>query len=165
LSGGAAVAKQIVAINDSSEILQLYREILEVEGGYSVTLMSYKPMLVEEVKTLRPDLIITDYKFREEEVGYNFVQQLKMDHETASIPVIVVSAALKEVREVEGYLESKDVGVLFKPFDVDELLNVVSQRLSGGLNRSDGESGDSKPAGKEEKTKKRRKRETKSNGN
>jgi CheY-like chemotaxis protein len=158
LTGGAPLAKQIAAINDNAEILQLYREILEVEGGYRVTLMSYKPMLVEEVKTLQPDLIVTDYKFREEDVGYSFVQQLKMDRETSSIPVLIVSAAINELRELEGYLESKDIAVLFKPFDVDELLNVVSQRLSGSLNTPDGESGDSKPAGKEEKTKKRRKK-------
>jgi len=130
------MAAHILAINDSGDILQLYKEILEDEGGYHLTAMVYKPLLIEEVKALSPDLIITDYKFREEDVGYNFVQQLKMDRDTARIPVIIVSAAVKDLREVEGHLASKDVGVLFKPFDVDELLAIVEQRLSAGDSQS-----------------------------
>jgi two-component system response regulator VicR len=149
LVGGAGVAKHIVAINDSAEILQLYSEILEVEGGYKVTLLTFRPNLVEEVKSLQPDLIITDYKFREEDVGYNLIQSLRMDRETASLPVIVVSAAIKELRDGEGFLKSKDVGVLFKPFDVDELLDVVAQRLSGGSSRPDGNASEEESAGQE----------------
>jgi CheY-like chemotaxis protein len=128
--GVAAMAAHILAINNSGDILQLYKEILEDEGGYHLTAMVYKPLLIEEVKALSPDLIITDYMFREEDVGYNFVQQLKMDRDTADIPVIIVSAAVKDLREVEGHLASKDIGVLFKPFDVDELLATVERRLS-----------------------------------
>lgn len=55
------------------------------------------------------------------------LQMLKMQKSTASIPVIVCSAALDMVREPEGYLVSRGVHVIFKPFDINHLLANVNQ--------------------------------------
>jgi CheY-like chemotaxis protein len=121
--------KRIMVINDTEEILELFREILQEEAGYEVVLTSFKPHMLEMVKEVKPDLIISDHVFGEEKVGWQFLQRLKMDRETASIPVIVCSGAIRELREMEGYLVSKGIGVLYKPFDVDELLNLVKQKL------------------------------------
>jgi CheY-like chemotaxis protein len=122
--------KHILVVNDTQEILQLFRAILEEEGGYRVTLTSVKPQMLEMVKEIRPDLIISDHVFGDEKVGWQFIQRLKMDRETANIPLIVCSGAVKELREMEGYLTSKDIGVLYKPFDVDELLLMVASKLT-----------------------------------
>ena len=121
--------KRIMVINDTEEILELFREILQEEAGYEVILTSFKPHMLEMVKEVKPDLIISDHVFGEEKVGWQFLQRLKMDRETASIPVIVCSGAIRELREMEGYLVSKGIGVLYKPFDVDELLDLVRQKL------------------------------------
>ena len=121
--------KHILVVNDTQEILELFRAILEEEGGYMVTLTSIKPQMLDMVKEINPDLIISDHVFGDEKVGWQFIQRLKMDRETANIPLIVCSGAIKELREMEGYLTSKDIGVLYKPFDVDELLLLVSTKL------------------------------------
>ncbi len=55
------------------------------------------------------------------------LQMLKMKRSTASIPVIVCTAALGMVREQEGYLVSQGVHVVFKPFDIDHLLTNIKQ--------------------------------------
>jgi hypothetical protein len=34
-----------------------------------------------------------------------------------------------ELKEMEGHLMAKGIGVLYKPFDVDELLDLVSSKL------------------------------------
>jgi hypothetical protein len=52
-----------------------------------------------------------------------------MNRETADIPIIVCSGAIKELKEMEGYLVSKNIGVLYKPFDIDDLLNLVQTKL------------------------------------
>jgi CheY-like chemotaxis protein len=122
--------KHILVVNDTQEILELFRAILEEEAGYRVTLTSVKPQMLEMVKEIRPDLIISDHVFGDEKVGWQFIQRLKMDRETANIPLIVCSGAVKELREMEGYLTSKDIGVLYKPFDVDELLLMVASKLT-----------------------------------
>ena len=122
--------KHILVVNDTQEILELFRAILEEEVGYTVTLTSIKPQMLEMVKEIKPDLIISDHVFGEEKLGWQFIQRLKMDRQTANIPLIVCSGAVKELKDMEGYLTSKDIGVLYKPFDVDELINLIAIKLS-----------------------------------
>jgi response regulator RpfG family c-di-GMP phosphodiesterase len=54
---------------------------------------------------------------------------LKMQRSTATIPVIVYTAALDLLREQEGYLVSQGVHVVYKPFDLDHLITNVKQLL------------------------------------
>jgi len=140
--------KHILVVNDTQEILELFQAILEEEAGYEVTLTSIKPQMLELVKEIKPDLIISDHVFGDEKVGWQFIQRLKMDRETAGIPIIVCSGAIKELREMEGYLMSKDIGVLYKPFDVDELIQLVETKLAltdkDAMYRSDGVETDNK---------------------
>jgi CheY-like chemotaxis protein len=121
--------KRILVVNDTQEILELFHEILHVEGGYEVELCSIAPQIVNVVQEVNPDLIISDHVFGEEKTGWQFIQRLKMSRETAEIPIIVCSGAVKELKELEGYLVSKNIGVLYKPFDVDDLLTLVQQKL------------------------------------
>ncbi len=127
-----AMPKHILVINDTAEILQLFREILHGEAGYEVTISSFQPEVMTEILEIKPDLIISDHVFGEEKIGWQFIQKLKMVRETAHIPVIVCSGAVKEVKEMEGYLTAKNIGILYKPFDVDELLDLVERKLEEG---------------------------------
>jgi CheY-like chemotaxis protein len=119
---------RIMVVNDTQEILQLFREILSDEG-YEPVLYSYAIQDLEEIERARPDLIILDYMFDEEQIGWQLLQKLKMYRPTASIPVIVCTAAVQKVREMEGYLQSKGIGLVLKPFDIDDLLRAVEQAL------------------------------------
>src|SRR5437764_14433201 len=114
-----------MVINDTQEILELFRQLLEEEAGYQVTLSSFEPRMLDRVKEVKPDLIVSDHVFGEEKIGWQFIQRRKMDRETAHIPGIVCSGAIKELKEMEGYLTEKGIGVLYKPFDIDELLRLV----------------------------------------
>ena len=127
---GQAKPKHIVVVNDTEEILELFSQILHDEAGYEVTLTSYQPHMLEFIKKIMPDLIISDHVFGEEKIGWQFIQRLKMDRDTADIPVIVCSGAVRDLKDMEGYLVSKGVGILYKPFDVDELLNLVELKLA-----------------------------------
>jgi DNA-binding response OmpR family regulator len=123
------VPRRILVINDTEEILELFRLILGEELGHEVILDSYKPHMVETIKDVSPDLIISDHVFGDEKVGWQLLQRLRMDRETANIPMIICSAAIKELKEMEGFLTAKGVGVLYKPFDVDELIALVNLKL------------------------------------
>ncbi|HST05727.1 MAG TPA: response regulator [Chloroflexia bacterium] len=123
------VPKRILVINDTQEILELFSDILHEEMGFEVVLDSYKPHMLDIIKQVNPDLIISDHVFGEEKIAWQLLQRLKMDRDTAQIPVIICSAAIKDLKEMEGYLTSKDVGVLYKPFEVDELINLVNEKL------------------------------------
>jgi DNA-binding response OmpR family regulator len=118
----------ILVVNDTQELLELFRMLLESEG-YKVVLAGFPIQQISDIEDINPDLIILDLVFGDQKTGWQMLQMLKMKRSTASIPVIVCTAALSEVREQEGYLVSQGVHVVFKPFDIDQLLTHVKQLL------------------------------------
>lgn len=119
---------RILVVNDTQEILELFRELLEREG-YDVILSGNPVQQVHEVEEIRPDLIILDLVFGDEKTGWQMLQMLKMKRSTAAIPIILCTAALAAAREQEGYLVSQGVHVVYKPFDIEQLLTNVKQLL------------------------------------
>src|SRR3712207_876903 len=98
----------ILVVNDTPEILELFRELLEGEG-YRVSLYSYAFRDLDEIKRAKPDLLILDFIIGGEDHGWQLLQKLKMDRATADLPVIVCTAAVGVVRELEGRLREKNV--------------------------------------------------------
>ncbi len=118
--------KHIMVINDTQEILQLFHDLLTPEG-YSVSLHTYSMRELDDVRREKPDLIISDHPpFREEE-GWQFLQKLKMSPDVAHIPVVLCTTNIKWLRSNidEGWLATKRIAVLPKPFDVDELFQEI----------------------------------------
>jgi len=118
-----------MVVNDTQEILDLFQDLLE-EEGYRVSLYSFAFQDLAEVKQSKPDLVILDFIIDGEAQGWQLLQKMKMDRETMSIPVIVCTAAIALVRELEGRLRDKNVGIILKPFDIDDLLLEVSRVLA-----------------------------------
>ena len=120
---------RILVVNDTQEILELFRMLLEEEEGYDVVLSGFPIQQVKEIEHIKPDLIILDLVLGDEKTGMQMLQMLKMQRSTASIPVLVCTAALQIVREQEGYLVSQGVHVVYKPFEIDDLMANVKQLL------------------------------------
>ena len=123
------MAARILVVNDTQEILELFRMLLEEEEGYDVILSGFPIQQIKEIEQIKPDLIILDLILGDERTGMQMLQMLQMQRSTATIPVLVCTAALQIVREQEGYLVSQGVQVVYKPFDIDDLLNNVKQLL------------------------------------
>ena len=124
---------RILVINDIQEILDLFRILLEGEG-YEVVLSGFPFQQVSEIEQINPDLIILDIIFGDQKTGWQMLQLLKMKRSTASIPVVVCTAALNAVREQEGYLVSQGVHVVYKPFDIDHILTTIKLALESRKN-------------------------------
>lgn len=60
--------ERIMVINDTQEILEMFRDLLE-HVGYEVILYSYAINDMDEVLRQKPDLIILDYIFGAERTG------------------------------------------------------------------------------------------------
>ncbi|HET7582235.1 MAG TPA: response regulator [Candidatus Limnocylindria bacterium] len=126
--------KRILVINDTKEILELFRDILEGEMGHEVVLMSFAPDELSRIVEERPDLVIIDFVIGQREMeGWQLLQKLRMHPTTVGIPVVACTAAIQAVREQEAYLLEQGVEVVMKPFTVDQLEGAVSRalRLSG----------------------------------
>lgn len=121
--------KHIFVINDTVAILELFRELLE-EEGYRVTTDGFSVELIEmlgRVKAICPDLIVLDLIIMDEGKGWQFLQMLKMDRTTRAIPVIICTAAARQVEELQVHLDSMGVVVVLKPFDIDHLIEKIDQ--------------------------------------
>jgi CheY-like chemotaxis protein len=126
--------KRILVINDTKEILELFRDLLENEMGHDVTLMSYAPDELAQVVEAQPDLVILDFVIGDREaVGWQLLQKLRMHPATARIPVVACTAAVQLVRESQGYLLQQGVEVVLKPFTLEQLEHAVhgALRLDG----------------------------------
>lgn len=122
----------IVVINDTPQLLDLFVDLLSDEG-YRVTTDRFTMetgQLLASVKEQRPDLIVLDLIVNDEQLGWQFLQMLKMDRGTRKIPVIVCSAAVRLVTELQPHLQDMNVAVVLKPFDVDHLLEVIADVLA-----------------------------------
>lgn len=115
---------RIMVINDTPEILDLFRELLEAEG-YEVILYSFAPFELAEIERLQPDLIVLDFIIGQANAGWQLLQMLKMRRTTAAIPIVICTAQTHFVRQIEGYLVTHDIRVVAKPFDIDEFLQTV----------------------------------------
>jgi DNA-binding response OmpR family regulator len=87
-------------------------------------------MDMDEIEHITPDVIVLDYILGGEKSGWQMLQKLKMRRSTATIPVIVCTAATREVREIEGYLQAQGIALVPKPFDIDMLLDAIKRGLS-----------------------------------
>ena len=121
--------KRVLVVNDTQEILELFDDILS-EMGLEVVQMTYAPRELERVREAKPDLVILDLVFGERELlGWQLLQKIRMDRSLEHLPVVVCSAALNTLTELQGYLTEQKVTVVVKPFNVAQLEDAVSRAL------------------------------------
>ena len=129
---GASEQRHILVINDTKEILDAFRAILEDEA-YRVSLDNFSALdvgqMLANVKALVPDAIILDFLFGGEPIGWQFLQLLKMDRATAGIPIVVCTAAVRQAKEQEAHLRTLGVEIVLKPFDIDHVLDALRRAL------------------------------------
>lgn len=127
---GVGGGKHILVVNDTEEILDLFRSILE-GLGHRMTAWSFSPDDLAKVTEIDPDLVILDVLIGPTELqGWALLQKMRMNPATEHIPVIVCSAATNWVREQEGWLAAKGIKVVLKPFGVNDLEHAIGQALS-----------------------------------
>jgi CheY-like chemotaxis protein len=54
---------------------------------------------------------------------------LRMDPATAPIPIVLCTGAVREVKALEDHLVAMGVTVVLKPFNIDQLVDAIRDRL------------------------------------
>ena len=124
----AAAQPHVLAINNSQDVLDLFRELLE-EEGFRVSTQAYVSKDLEEIKRLAPDCIILDYMWSADDAGWSMLQMLRMDRDTTTIPIVLCTGAAREVEALNGHLTEIGIKIVLKPFNIDHLLRVVNEVL------------------------------------
>jgi two-component system, OmpR family, response regulator VicR len=121
----------VLVINDTQEILDLMQELLEDEG-YRVT-TAVALLDIDKVKKIAPDIIVQDLLFEgTQELGWKFLTLVRLDPELACIPLILCTAAVRTVNDPEmaEQLDRLGIGVVLKPFLIEDLLSVITGALT-----------------------------------
>ena len=113
--------KKILVVEDDPDISELLHEIL-ITGGYEVSNFD-TPIKIEQIRSIKPDLILLDHVLPEE-TGGDYCRRIKANQETARIPTIIISANMYIDRIAKNACADD---YITKPFDVDELVSMIKK--------------------------------------
>ncbi len=119
-----APSKQILVVEDEPDIAELIRYHLE-GNGYRVTTVARGEEALAKAHQDRPDLITLDIRLPDMD-GFEVLQQLKSDEETADIPVVILSI----VPDQGDGFRLGAVDYVTKPVDEGRLLSAIGAILS-----------------------------------
>ncbi len=114
----------VLVVDDDPDILEALSEILEAEG-FQIRRARHGKEALERLEPEPPQLILLDLMMPVMD-GWEFAQQLRLRSPLQDIPIIVLSADRNvgtKAREIGA------VGHLAKPFELNELLNLVQASL------------------------------------
>jgi DNA-binding response OmpR family regulator len=131
----------IVVVNDSPELLELARLLFEDEG-YDVKVAQIGTGAFELIRQTLPHLVILDVRMPDIS-GWDILQAMKLDRLTASIPVLICTAAVNQLADLREQLQQTGVDTLVKPFAIDTLLEKVRALIDGSLPDQDDPAGSS----------------------
>ena len=117
--------KRVMVVNDHPEFLALLADFLG-EEGYDVSTLPKHQGAFEQIKASKPDIVICDLIFDNMPMGWALLDMLYLDPETRSIPVILCSAASKQVQEAAPSFAGKGILWLEKPFELETLLDMLA---------------------------------------
>ena len=120
-SKGAGEAPCVLVVDDEAYIVEFLCLLLE-EEGYRVLRASDGRQAWEVALQARPDLVISDVMMPGMS-GLQLLDRLRTTAELASTPVILMSAVSRSV-------DSDRVLFVPKPFDIDQMLDLVSVELT-----------------------------------
>lgn len=117
---------KILLVEDDTLLLEIMRNILEMEG-YQVLTASNGMTAYDLFLQTRPDLVVSDIMMPQLD-GYALLEKIRRTPLGATVPFLFLSARTERM----DVSRARALGVddyLFKPFDASELVNAVRARL------------------------------------
>lgn len=121
--------KTVLIIEDEADAAELFAEMMRVSGFRVLKTSSSTPAL-SLIATEKPDLIILDIMMPEMD-GLEVLTRLKGKTETATIPVILLTAKVQYEDVLGGYKLGADYYIT-KPFTSTQLVNGINLLLGEG---------------------------------
>lgn len=119
---GKDAPKDILVVEDEAYLCDLVADLLESEGHTARTASNGREAL-DRLLERKPQLILLDLMMPVMD-GWEFIRALRSNQEWRNIPVIVVTAVYDVKRTQQ---ETGAVAVVTKPFDIDQIADVVNR--------------------------------------
>jgi DNA-binding response OmpR family regulator len=114
--------KKILIVDDEDDILHFLDLVLR-EKGYEVETATGGQEALTKAQLVRPDLVLLDIMMPQMD-GWEVLKLLRVDEETATIPVAMLSARTEARDRVQG-LQEGAVDYICKPFSLQELVGKI----------------------------------------
>jgi len=118
----------VLVVEDDSSLNQLVGAYVELAGFDYRSALDGQSAL-RSANEQRPLLVILDLMLPDMD-GFEVCRQLKSKPQTASVPVLMLTAMTQDESRRKG-LECGAAAYMTKPFDPDELMNAI-RRISNG---------------------------------
>jgi DNA-binding response OmpR family regulator len=120
------MSKKILIVDDNEFIVEIMTYILN-KSGYEVIALHDGEEVIDIIKTDNPDLVILDVMLPNAN-GLEICKKIKGNTDTKDLPIIMCTGSnnLQLTMNQPGCPND----VLYKPFDVDRLVNIVAYQLA-----------------------------------
>ncbi|MFH1429755.1 MAG: response regulator [Candidatus Margulisiibacteriota bacterium] len=118
------VDKKILIVDDEEDFGRMLKLNLEKTGRYIVRLETKGKKALQSAQMFRPDLVILDVMMPDL-MGNKVAEQIKADNEFSRVPIIFLTAVVKEgeVEEREGKISGYPC--LAKPINIEKLIEAI----------------------------------------
>jgi two-component system, OmpR family, response regulator len=116
-----------ILVIDDDLAMQTVLEIAFREAGYRVILANDGEEGVQKLMTMKPSLVISDIMMPQMD-GVEAFQRIKDQLQEDGIPIFIMTALNRKPWFAD--LEAEGAVIIQKPFDIDQLLQLVSDMLS-----------------------------------
>jgi len=129
MAGQEGIAMQggvVLLVDDDLGVLEAARILLEIEPEFEVVVASSPPEAYSLIEKITPDLIITDFHLSHEDTGIDVIEKARKQS-ARHIPGILVTGDTSLIINSD---EHKNVALITKPIDTDELISLAHQLLA-----------------------------------
>jgi two-component system, OmpR family, response regulator len=116
-----------ILVIDDDLAMQTVLEIAFREAGYRVILANDGEEGVQKLMTMKPSLVISDIMMPQMD-GVEAFQRIKDQLQEDGIPIFIMTALNRKPWFAD--LEAEGAVIIQKPFDIDQLLQLVHDMLS-----------------------------------
>ena len=117
------MSNPILIVEDNDDLSLLFKLVLE-SAGYQVSTVDNGYDALKYVAQTQPQLVLMDIMMPEIN-GLQVAENIKQQQNNQSLPILLVSA-IDRLKD-EQLAKSKADGILYKPFNLDELITRVGE--------------------------------------
>jgi CheY-like chemotaxis protein len=128
---------RVTVVNDNPEFLALVHDILEDDRYEATSIDGDRADALELIRASRPDLLMIDLRMGSDGLhGWAIAQQVRAQPDFDGLPVLICSADVIALKELEGDLENtQHLRTLTKPFSIDDLTESIDELLAESATR------------------------------
>ena len=119
---------KILIVDDDMVLREMYEARIK-EEGYSILSASDGEEALEKATREKPDLIILDIMMPKVN-GIDVMKKLRLDPETAGIPIILLTALVREIDKIKELMRDYDYYLVKSEIMPGEVMNKIKEALS-----------------------------------